>query len=186
MCISKIIPEFEQKHYRIDRSTRVTSHVSRQEVVIQDFLIPILSGAFLCIYYCVRTFKFTLQIYGNWRRKLRRKFDLLFSSAIVSVLSNLRFKFTVYVIMAQMDIFRWKAKNGKTNKKMYPETISGDGLWEQRFNELVQFRGQYGHCKVPISYQPNQPLAQWVHTQRKHCNNINNGKCSFLIQERIK
>lgn len=37
--------------------------------------------------------------------------------------------------------------------------------WEQKFQELVQFQQQHGHCNVPTKY--DQALAEWVRYQRK-------------------
>jgi len=39
--------------------------------------------------------------------------------------------------------------------------------WEQRFNELEAFKKKHGHCNVPRSYPPNQPLAYWVDSVRQ-------------------
>jgi hypothetical protein len=36
------------------------------------------------------------------------------------------------------------------------------GQWNERFQELMQFRKEYGHLFVPHSYPLNQKLAQWV------------------------
>jgi hypothetical protein len=36
------------------------------------------------------------------------------------------------------------------------------GQWNQRFRELLQFKEQHGHLRVPHSYPPNPSLAQWV------------------------
>jgi hypothetical protein len=37
--------------------------------------------------------------------------------------------------------------------------------WEDKFDRLVAFKDQYGHCKVPLTY-PDQHLAGWVDRQR--------------------
>ena len=38
--------------------------------------------------------------------------------------------------------------------------------WEQRLNELKNFKAEYGHTNVPSTYPPNQPLAYWIFKQR--------------------
>ncbi len=38
--------------------------------------------------------------------------------------------------------------------------------WNERFQELVIFRQQHGHCLVPHNFPENQQLAQWVKRQR--------------------
>jgi hypothetical protein len=38
--------------------------------------------------------------------------------------------------------------------------------WSDRFQDLVDFKEQIGHCLVPHNYPLNQQLAQWVKRQR--------------------
>jgi len=38
--------------------------------------------------------------------------------------------------------------------------------WEERFQELIQFKRRFGHCDVPAVWAENQPLAEWVRRQR--------------------
>ena len=38
--------------------------------------------------------------------------------------------------------------------------------WEQKFNELKQFRQEHGHAFVPVNYKENKPLGTWVASQR--------------------
>lgn len=38
--------------------------------------------------------------------------------------------------------------------------------WMERFDDLVQYKKEHGHCLVAHSYPPNQRLAQWVKRQR--------------------
>eukprot|EP00339_Tiarina_fusa_P005892 CAMPEP_0117041972 /NCGR_PEP_ID=MMETSP0472-20121206/29264_1 /TAXON_ID=693140 ORGANISM="Tiarina fusus, Strain LIS" /NCGR_SAMPLE_ID=MMETSP0472 /ASSEMBLY_ACC=CAM_ASM_000603 /LENGTH=264 /DNA_ID=CAMNT_0004753099 /DNA_START=331 /DNA_END=1125 /DNA_ORIENTATION=+ len=38
--------------------------------------------------------------------------------------------------------------------------------WQERFNDLVAFRKEYGNCCVPTHWPQNPPLAQWVKRQR--------------------
>jgi hypothetical protein len=41
-----------------------------------------------------------------------------------------------------------------------------EGKWESRFQELVAFQLQHGHCCVPTRYEEDPSLAQWVKRQR--------------------
>jgi len=38
--------------------------------------------------------------------------------------------------------------------------------WNQRYEELKEFRRIHGHCNVPSKYAENQELGIWVGTQR--------------------
>lgn len=38
--------------------------------------------------------------------------------------------------------------------------------WNQRFEELKQYKEENGHCLVPSRYPPNPELGIWVGTQR--------------------
>ena len=42
-----------------------------------------------------------------------------------------------------------------------------EASWEESYEHLVEFRNQYGHCRVPTRYPPNQQLATWVKMQRR-------------------
>mmetsp|Transcript_1747 Transcript_1747/g.2826 ORF Transcript_1747/g.2826 Transcript_1747/m.2826 type:complete len:451 (-) Transcript_1747:336-1688(-) len=39
--------------------------------------------------------------------------------------------------------------------------------WEGRFKQLVEFKGEHGHCHVHLRYLDNPPLGQWLDQQRK-------------------
>uniref|UniRef100_A0A7S1VGB4 Helicase-associated domain-containing protein n=1 Tax=Grammatophora oceanica TaxID=210454 RepID=A0A7S1VGB4_9STRA len=69
--------------------------------------------------------------------------------------------------------FVWKATN--------PRHVS----WEHRFQELVAFKETYGHAQVPIGYEKNVKLANWVSTQRQEAKLGREGRSSRLNQERI-
>eukprot|EP00978_Attheya_sp_CCMP212_P020853 scaffold60253_cov29-Attheya_sp.AAC.1 len=53
--------------------------------------------------------------------------------------------------------------------------------WDQRFQELVDFKKVNGHTNVPQSFKP---LGPWVNTQRKQYRLLKKGKHSLLISER--
>jgi len=38
--------------------------------------------------------------------------------------------------------------------------------WEERFEQLVAYREQHGHCNVPQHWPENKQLGKWVNTQR--------------------
>ena len=40
-------------------------------------------------------------------------------------------------------------------------------IWEEKYNELVEYTNVHGHCNVPSNYEPNRPLAIWVRCQRR-------------------
>lgn len=51
-------------------------------------------------------------------------------------------------------------------------------LWQHRYNELVEFKNQNGHCHVPQRYHLNRSLGKWVHKQRQEVRKMRNGeKC---------
>ena len=49
------------------------------------------------------------------------------------------------------------SKAKKTSSKKYQ-----DDQWNQRFQELLEFRSQHGHLLVPHGYAKNYKLSQWV------------------------
>jgi hypothetical protein len=40
-------------------------------------------------------------------------------------------------------------------------------LWETRFQQLLQYRQRFGHCRVPAKWREDLPLGHWVHVQRE-------------------
>lgn len=58
--------------------------------------------------------------------------------------------------------------------------------WEQKYEELCDYRERHGHCNVPASYNENQPLAIWVKRQREaHYKRFRNGMKAGMTDERI-
>ena len=39
--------------------------------------------------------------------------------------------------------------------------------WEKRFQQLVAFRREHGHCRVPVRYEPDRGFGNWVSLQRQ-------------------
>lgn len=69
--------------------------------------------------------------------------------------------------------FEWTAKN--------PRHL----MWEVRFAELKDFKSSYGHAQVPIGWEQNVQLANWVSTQRQEYKNLIKGKTSRLNDKRV-
>lgn len=58
--------------------------------------------------------------------------------------------------------------------------------WTVRYQELLAYRAQEGHCNVPHLYNKNRGLAMWVKRQRHQYNLRFEGKPSTLTGERIR
>ena len=67
-------------------------------------------------------------------------------------------------------------------KKMDHVDFKNKKSWDQRFEELLQFRDTYGHAVVPQSYPG---LGEWVHSQRLYYKKLKAGKKSPLTNERL-
>ena len=59
-------------------------------------------------------------------------------------------------------------------------------LWNDRFQQLREYRGQHGHCLVPIRYSANPALAEWARRHRHLYKLHREGKKSTLRAERIQ
>ena len=57
--------------------------------------------------------------------------------------------------------------------------------WHERYEELVEFKKQYGHCNVPQRYKHNKQLAVWVKNQRYQYRKHRETKASPLSHVRI-
>lgn len=60
-----------------------------------------------------------------------------------------------------------------------------DEMWQQRYDELVKFWKENGHCSVPQRYPPNKALGKWVHKQRQEFKKKRDGELSSLTSYRI-
>jgi Helicase associated domain len=58
--------------------------------------------------------------------------------------------------------------------------------WQERFEELLKFRKDEGHCLVPHTYPSNPALARWVKRQRYQYKLLQEGKPSSITHDRIK
>ena len=64
------------------------------------------------------------------------------------------------------------------------ETTSG--VWNERFEQLREFKVQFGNCFVPQHYSANPKLGLWVSTQRSNYRLYQGGKPSLMTAERIQ
>jgi hypothetical protein len=67
-------------------------------------------------------------------------------------------------------------------KKMDHVDFKNKKSWEERFDELMQFRDTYGHAVVPQSFPG---LGEWVHSQRLYYKKLKAGKKSPLTNDRL-
>mmetsp|Transcript_13386 Transcript_13386/g.17033 ORF Transcript_13386/g.17033 Transcript_13386/m.17033 type:complete len:429 (-) Transcript_13386:177-1463(-) len=58
--------------------------------------------------------------------------------------------------------------------------------WDRKFNDLLEFKQQHGHCDVPQTYAPNPKLGVWVNKQRMEHKNREDGNISTLTDERLE
>jgi hypothetical protein len=56
--------------------------------------------------------------------------------------------------------------------------------WSQRYQDLLNFMRENGHCLVPLEYAPNPTLAHWVKRQRCQYKFKQEGNHSTLTDER--
>ena len=59
-------------------------------------------------------------------------------------------------------------------------------IWSVRFQQLCEFKVQFGHCVVPAKYSANPQLGRWVKDQRYHCKLYQEGKPNRMTAERIR
>ena len=63
--------------------------------------------------------------------------------------------------------------------------LDNNRRWQMRYEELMAFKQQNGHCSVPRKYAHNKPLVGWVATQRNHYRLLCKGKPSQMTTERV-
>ncbi|CAB9514783.1 helicase [Seminavis robusta] len=55
--------------------------------------------------------------------------------------------------------------------------------WEDRFQDLLEFKEKEGHCNVP---QSDKELGTWVHAQRREYRKLKKGMKGILTKEKIE
>ena len=61
--------------------------------------------------------------------------------------------------------------------------LHSKGTWNERLEELKEYKAQHGHCNVPRKYEPNKALGMWVRTQRTQYNLMSKGWKSSMTDE---
>jgi len=51
---------------------------------------------------------------------------------------------------------------------LYFEWDPLDSLWNQRYQEMLEYKKIHRHCNVPVDYEPNPSLGIWTSQQRKY------------------
>mmetsp|Transcript_1646 Transcript_1646/g.2177 ORF Transcript_1646/g.2177 Transcript_1646/m.2177 type:complete len:455 (-) Transcript_1646:377-1741(-) len=57
--------------------------------------------------------------------------------------------------------------------------------WEQRYAELCNYKEKFGNCLIPVGYEANTQLANWVSTQRQEWKSYRLKRPARLTEERI-
>ena len=74
--------------------------------------------------------------------------------------------------------YQHKLKLNKEHTNLTPERFhmlqklgfvwnAHEANWEESFTQLLKFKVEYGHCRVPTKYPVNQQLSVWVKLQRR-------------------
>ena len=59
-------------------------------------------------------------------------------------------------------------------------------IWNERFEQMCEFKAQFGHYLVPKQYSANPKLGLWVSKQRCDYKLYQEGKPSPMTAERIR
>jgi len=59
-------------------------------------------------------------------------------------------------------------------------------IWNMRFQQLSEFKEQFGHCLVPVKYVAHPKLGRWVSRQRTGNRKKRDGKPSPMTAERVR
>lgn len=61
-----------------------------------------------------------------------------------------------------------------------------EALWNERFQELVDFQREHGHCVMPSNEKKHQKLAAWISNQRRVYKSVKSGKSGYMPAHRIQ
>uniref|UniRef100_A0A7S4SG68 Helicase-associated domain-containing protein n=1 Tax=Ditylum brightwellii TaxID=49249 RepID=A0A7S4SG68_9STRA len=63
---------------------------------------------------------------------------------------------------------------------------SHEAAWWDKFQELQDYKEEFGDCMVPHRYAPNPQLSTWVHQQKRQIRLLKDGKSSHMSEKRAK
>uniref|UniRef100_A0A7S0FTR4 Helicase-associated domain-containing protein n=1 Tax=Minutocellus polymorphus TaxID=265543 RepID=A0A7S0FTR4_9STRA len=63
--------------------------------------------------------------------------------------------------------------------------IPDAAAWNDRHDDLLKFKKEEGHCRVPLAFTPNPQLGNWVATQRGEHGKRQKGRHSSITEDRI-
>ena len=66
--------------------------------------------------------------------------------------------------IARLDALGFEWEEGQQLSPFHAENLAR--RWNERFEQLRQFKARHGHCHVPCDWEENQALANWVQKQR--------------------
>jgi hypothetical protein len=137
---------------------------------------------------------------SQWRDHFRQlcEYKIKFGHCIVPFKYSASPKLGVWV-SKQRTIYRKNTKEMSTS--MTAERIRAlDGIgfdwgtskaelvsiWNERFQQLCEFKARFGHYLVPVKYPANPKLGVWVSKQRYHGKTYQEGTPSPMTAERIR
>jgi len=63
---------------------------------------------------------------------------------------------------------------------------SHESTWWDRFQDLKDYKEEFGDCCVPHRYAPNQQLSTWVQQQKRQIRFLREGKSSHMNEKRAR
>jgi hypothetical protein len=82
--------------------------------------------------------------------------------------------------------FIWDPKADPNFYMIQGENEKALDLWEEMFQELLEYKEERGDCMVPKSFAPNERLARWVSRQRRHYKAKQNNEYHTLTDDKEK
>lgn len=79
----------------------------------------------------------------------------------------------------------WMTRKAKLDELGFVWRKRGRTSWEDRLEELKQYKAEFGNCLVPQHYALNRQLGKWVNKVRTEYNYFQQGKKSAMTEERI-
>ena len=88
--------------------------------------------------------------------------------------------------MVHVELDEGSSKHNATAPKGKLSKPKGDTKWLASYEEVLQYKDEFGDCTVPRGFPPNPRLASWVAEQRKQHKLFHVGKNSSITPRRIE
>jgi hypothetical protein len=119
---------------------------------------------------------------GRWVESQRKQYHQYMAAKKVGTLSGCAMTDERIALLEGIG-FEWSVRKAKrSGLAVYKPGLS----WEERLEQLKEFKQAYGHCSVPYQFEQDPSFGRWVANQRNARRQLESGSYSSMTNERME